>query len=177
MSVSEPGTVVQNAPMAVDAPRWHRSRVLRALRPVLITGIALLITRMFGEYGNSIVVAACIAVIVVTGLHVLVHWAGQVSLGQVVFVAIGAFVTARFNVDFGAPLALAVLAGVGGSIVASAIVGLPALRVRGFALAIVTFALGLAAESWLYLQPWLLPSSTGEPLRATRLVSFSIADS
>jgi len=174
MSTEAIGVAVK-VPSSGDA--WRRIPKIGVLRLLAVAGGAVLVTRMFGEYGNSVVIGACISIIVVTGLHVLVQWGGQVSLGQAVFVAVGAFVTARANASFGVPLPLSVLAGIAAAVVASAIVGIPALRVRGFTLAIVTFALGYAAQNWLFLQSWLLPSSTGLPLRATSLIGFSIENS
>lgn len=155
----------------------HRPLVHPLVTRALAIGALLLVTRTMGEYGNSVMVAACISVIVVSGLHVLVHWTGQVSLGQVAFVAIGAFVTARANADLGWPLPLAIGAGVVGAVVASAVVGAPALRLRGFALAIATLAFGFAVDQWLFLQPWLLPASTGVPLRDSSLFGFAIDQS
>ena len=54
-----------------------------------------------------------------TGLHVLVHWAGQISLAQVALMGVGAFVTARANADFHIPLPIAVILGMLGAVVAS----------------------------------------------------------
>ena len=140
-------------------------------------GATLLWTRTMGDYGNGIVVVACINIMVVAGLHVLIHWGGQVSLGQVAFVAIGAFATARANADFGLPLPLAVVAGTLCAVIASAAVGIPALRLSGFALAIVTLAFGFAAAQWLFVQEWLVPVSTGLALRDNSLFGFALADS
>lgn len=163
-----------------NQPRTAVGRA-RGTRPavalVAFVAGALLVTLSMGEYGNSIVVVACINVVVVAGLHVLVHWAGQVSLGQVAFVAIGAFVTARANADFGLALPFAVAAGVLAAVAISLLVGLPALQLRGFALAIATLAFGFAADQWLFVQSWLVPVSTGVPLRDEVFLGFSIRDS
>ncbi|MEX1105342.1 MAG: ABC transporter permease [Ilumatobacteraceae bacterium] len=82
-------------------------------------------------------------------LVVLTGWAGQVSLGQMGFVGMGAAVsatcTSRWNVDLS--LALVVGATAGGA--AALCVGLPALRLRGLYLAVTTFAFGLTVEYWL----------------------------
>ena len=110
-------------------------------------------------------VQIAIAVVAVAGLHMLVHWAGQISLAQVALMGVGAFVTARANADFSVPLPLAVLLGMAGAVIASLVIGLPALRIRGLALAITTLAFAFAASRWLFLQPWLVPQVSGIPLR------------
>lgn len=155
----------------------RRRPALRTVGFAALVALGLLVTRSMGEYGNSVVVSACITVIVVAGLHVLVQWAGQVSLSQVAFVAVGAFVTARANTDFGAPLSLALVAGVLGAVVATAVVGVPALRLSGFALAIATLSFGVAADRWLFIQPWLVPVSTGIPLDDRTLLGFELRSS
>jgi branched-chain amino acid transport system permease protein len=81
-------------------------------------------------------------------LVVLTGWAGQLSLGQMAIVGVGAAVsatcTSRWNVDL--TLAL-MLGGLSGAAVAFA-VGVPALRLRGLYLAVTTFAFGLAVQSY-----------------------------
>lgn len=82
-------------------------------------------------------------------LVVLTGWAGQLSLGQMAIVGVGAAVsatcTSRWNVDLSLGL---VLGGLSGAAVAFA-VGVPALRLRGLYLAVTTFAFGLAVQYYL----------------------------
>ena len=95
--------------------------------------------------------ASVIGVYAVLGLSVVVltGWAGQVSLGQIAFFAIGAAVGAKATLDWGLDLSLAlVISFVIGAVVAAA-VGLPALRRRGFYLAVATLAFSLATTSYL----------------------------
>lgn len=82
-------------------------------------------------------------------LVVLTGWAGQLSLGQMAIVGIGAAVsatcTSRWNVD----LSLALVIGGAAGAAAAFVVGVPALRLRGLYLAVTTFAFGLAVQFWL----------------------------
>ena len=85
--------------------------------------------------------------IVILSITMLTGWAGQVSLGQMGFVAIGAALGAYATSDWGLDLALALpLAGLAGAAVA-VIVGLPALRLRGLFLAVTTLAFALATPA------------------------------
>src|SRR3546814_19996596 len=71
---------------------------------------------------------------------VLTGWAGQVSLGQIAFFAIGAAVGGKVTLAWNADLTVALLlGGIAGSL-AAVVVGLPALRFRGLSLAVPTFA-------------------------------------
>jgi ABC-type branched-subunit amino acid transport system ATPase component/ABC-type branched-subunit amino acid transport system permease subunit len=81
---------------------------------------------------------------------VLTGWAGQLSLGQFAFVAVGAYLTAYYGQSMGffPSIALGTLWGVGVAIV----IGIPALRVRGLYLAIITLGFSLAVSNWVLLQ-------------------------
>ena len=95
--------------------------------------------------GTALMVFAVIGM----SLVVLTGWAGQISLGQMGIVGLGAAVSAtctmRWNLDLTLGLALGGLVGA----VAAFAVGIPALRLRGLYLAVTTFAFGLSVEYWL----------------------------
>ncbi|MFM9036243.1 MAG: ABC transporter permease, partial [Actinomycetota bacterium] len=100
---------------------------------------------------DQVVKITAIGIYAIIGLSlvVLTGWAGQISLGQVAFVAIGGAVSAKltstWNVDLSASLLAAAV--VGG--VAAFIVGLPALRLRGLYLAVTTLVFAMSVTSWL----------------------------
>jgi branched-chain amino acid transport system permease protein len=80
---------------------------------------------------------------------VLSGWAGQISLGQVAFFAIGAAtsasVTSRWDVD----LTLGLLVGGTAGAVAALAVGLPALRLQGLYLAVTSLVFAVTVTAWL----------------------------
>lgn len=85
-----------------------------------------------------------------TSVVVLTGWSGQVSLGQMVFVGVGAAVGAWCTVERGwDPFVSMMIAGPLGAVVA-VVVGLPALRLRGLYLAVTTLAVSLAASEWVF---------------------------
>jgi len=99
-----------------------------------------------------------ITLIAVHGLSILTGYAGQISLGQAAFVAVGAYTTALLMVHSGFPFwaALPVSALTAG--IVGLIFGLPSLRLKGFYLAMAT----LAAQ---FIIPWCIvnirPDITG----------------
>ncbi|MDQ3946670.1 MAG: ABC transporter permease [Actinomycetota bacterium] len=104
--------------------------------------------------------------IVAISLVVLTGWAGQVSLGQFAFVAIGAVVGGALTFSAGlsfwlaVPLATAFTAGF------AVVVGIPALRIRGLFLAVTTFAFAVAVQKVLFSEryfDWLLPQEVKRP--------------
>lgn len=100
-----------------------------------------------------------IFLMVAVSATVLTGWAGQLSLGQFAFVAIGGYLTAYYGQELGflPSLALGTAWGVGVALV----IGLPALRVRGLYLAIITLGFALAVSNYVILQPRFNTSFTG----------------
>jgi branched-chain amino acid transport system permease protein len=96
----------------------------------------------------------------------LTGWAGQVSLGQFAFVAVGALTGAWVIADAHLPFAVALVVGTVASALGAVVVGLPALRLQGLYLAVTTLALatmtGSLFDSPRFLQPHL-PSQVGRP--------------
>ncbi|MGI9603579.1 MAG: ABC transporter permease [Acidimicrobiales bacterium] len=115
-----------------------------------VVGIVILLApHMVGPNNSLRFSALFIMAIVLFSLVVLTGWAGQVSLGQAALFACGAAVGGWLNLTYNADLIVACLAaGIIGAAVA-AVAGLPALRLRGMYLAVVTLALALAATGWL----------------------------
>lgn len=108
-------------------------------------------------------------IVAIAGLSlvVLTGWAGQVSLGQYAFLGIGAVVAGGASNRAGMPFPVAVLLAVGVSATVAVLVGLPALRVRGFYLGAATFALSAAVATTLFdptLFGWLLPVEVTRPV-------------
>ncbi|MEU8002985.1 ATP-binding cassette domain-containing protein [Catellatospora sp. NPDC049111] len=138
-------------PRAVPALASRAGRVLAGLALLAAAATAYLVTN---ETASALTTVAGFAVV---GLSVLLvtGLAGELSLGQFAFAGIGAAVSlhvaaATGNFFTGAVAGCAAAAG------SAVLVGLPALRLRGLALAATTLAFALAAEAWLLRLPWLL---------------------
>ncbi|MGH8993423.1 MAG: ABC transporter permease subunit [Acidimicrobiia bacterium] len=104
--------------------------------------------------------------IVAISLVVLTGWAGQVSLGQFAFVAIGAVVGGALTFTVGLSFWLAVPLATAFTAAFAVAVGIPALRIRGLFLAVTTFAFAVAAQKVLFADRyfgWLLPEEVKRP--------------
>lgn len=109
---------------------------------------------------------AVITIFCVVGLSLVVlsGWAGQISLGQFALVGIGGAVAGSLSQDAGWDFVLSLLFGGAGGLVAALVLGIPALRVKGFFLAVTTLAFAVSTSSFLLRQEWLVPSgSVGRP--------------
>ena len=100
--------------------------------------------------------------------------AGQLSLGQVAFAAIGAVAGVRVATETGS-LTLGLLCGGVTGAAVSAAVGLPALRMQGLLLAVATLAFALATFSWLLRQDWAF--GAGLPTRPVSVLGVELATS
>jgi branched-chain amino acid transport system permease protein len=95
--------------------------------------------------------AAAMLIYAVLGLALVLlsGWGGIVSLGHIAFFAIGAAVTGLAVGEWGADLFAGLVVSMVVGAAVAAVVGLPALRLRGLYLAIATFAFSLATTSYL----------------------------
>lgn len=92
------------------------------------------------DYWISFLIYVAITAISVQGLNILTGYCGQISLGQAAFMAIGAYTVAILSTKAGWPfLACLPMAGLMATAVGF-IFAIPAVRVKGFYLAITTLA-------------------------------------
>ncbi|MEL7211005.1 MAG: branched-chain amino acid ABC transporter permease, partial [Actinomycetota bacterium] len=87
---------------------------------------------------------------------------GQLSLGQFAVAGVGAAISIQI-VEQTDVFALGLLAAAVGGAVVSVVIGLPALRVQGLRLAVLTLAFAVATAAWLLKQPWMLDSGVSPP--------------
>ena len=105
---------------------------------------------------NLLFEQAAMFAIVGVSLVVLTGWAGEVSIGQMAFFALGAATAAKLAGDHHVNFFLCVLAaGLVGALLSLAI-GIPALRIRGPFLAVATLGLALTTTSF-FLDPHYFP--------------------
>ncbi|HEV2954777.1 MAG TPA: branched-chain amino acid ABC transporter ATP-binding protein/permease [Xanthobacteraceae bacterium] len=103
---------------------------------------------LFGNgYQVYLIAMVCLTAIVGVGLNVLLGLTGQVSLGHVGFFAIGAYAVAILTTFHGVSFWLALPVAVALAGVVGVILALPALRVAGPYLAMVTIAFGFIIEN------------------------------
>ena len=116
-----------------------------AAAAIVLAAVCFLIVRG-NNYQVFIIVTVGLTAIVGIGLNVLLGLNGQISLGHVAFYAIGAYAVGILTTDYDWPFwpALVVAGIVAG--LAGVLLAIPALRVRGPYLAMVTIAFGFVVE-------------------------------
>jgi branched-chain amino acid transport system permease protein len=115
----------------------------------LLPGILDVILGNAASYWLLVVTGVVIYSIVTLGLGLLIGRVGMVSLCQVVLAALGAWVALRFDyLDWGIPFPLLLLiAGVVTGMIGT-LIGLPALRLSGLYLALITLMAAGALTIW-----------------------------
>ncbi|MGW9021887.1 branched-chain amino acid ABC transporter ATP-binding protein/permease [Leucobacter chromiiresistens] len=151
------------------------NRRLRTALPLLVAvvgiGAGWALSAGLSGYYVFLGISALTAIIAVLGLGVVTGSAGIIALSQLTFAAIGAWVVAWLN-TLDAPGGFVVWLVAGGTAagVAGVIIGLPALRLRGVNLAVVT--LGFAAAFDVMLVQIQFPGAA-EGIAVQRPEAFS----
>ncbi len=178
----EPSTwraVREPRPVPGELARLPEVRITRALLLSVVVVALALVPVVFTESRTNLAAVALVYGIIALSLVVLTGWAGEISLGQMAFVAVGAAVGASLTARLGWDLALGLLGAgiIGGGL--AALIGLPVLRRRGLTLAVITLAFGLATTAWL-LSPRIFGEGTRfdwlPPPRVERPQLFGVID-
>jgi len=108
----------------------------------LLTALAVFPVLVPNPYYVHLVETILIYAILLFGLDIVVGYTGQVSLGHAGLFGVGSYTAGVLFAKLGVPFALAVPAAIGLTAAFGAVLALPALRVTGPYLAMVTLAFG-----------------------------------
>ncbi len=137
------------------APR-PRSLLLPVVAGASVGLLALLLTA--GTW-RAAVIGSFIAAVIGLSLVVVTGYAGQVSLAQLALAGTAAFALSGLTESWGVPFPFAPLLAALVATVIGVVVGLPALRLRGLTLGVVTLALAYAIEAVWFRNADIVPSS------------------
>jgi branched-chain amino acid transport system permease protein len=145
------GSIVVDPLPAVVVPRPRPVPVA-----LLVAAGALALAVTSGSYRFGVITSMIVAIVALS-LVVLVGLVGQISLAQAAFAGTAGFVLSKIGDSVPFPLSLLLAAGA--AAVLGVLVGLPALRIRGVQLAVVTLAAGVAVEQFVFRNPKLSATS------------------
>ena len=139
-------------------PRYLRNLIIILVVIAVLYGLDMLFQgRTISPYYSRILMLSGIAVTLAVSLNLINGFTGQFSIGHAGFMAVGAYSSAYFSVNYGANLAATLGNGKLGWVIALSvatligalvagfaglIVGVPSLRLKGDYLAIVTLGFG-----------------------------------
>jgi len=162
------GAIVQRS--LGRAPR-PRNMLIPAVAGTAIAVIALLVTSGGTRAG---VIFTLVYAFIGLSWVVVTGYAGQISLAQLSLAGVSAFALNRFAEAWGVPFPLAPLLAALAATLIGVVVGLPALRIRGLPVAIVTLALAVALEAlWFRNTDWN-GGLAGSPIGSPTLFGFDL---
>lgn len=167
------------APPAAGRPSlWppvpRRVLIIRMVIGVVLAVAALWAPFYFEPAMNRVLSQAIYIAIAAMGLNLLTGFNGQVSIGHGAFYGVGAFTSAILMIDHGWTFEPTIVVAALLSAALGVLVGVPALRVRGLYLALVT--LGLAVLFPLVTQKYVDGSGGVPLLRPPRREFASLID-
>jgi len=138
--------------------RYVRNLVIALVVLAVLYGLNVVFQgRMISPYIARMIMLSGIAITLAVSLNLINGFTGQFSIGHAGFMAVGAYTSAYFSVNYGirlaaalgdgvvgwvAALVAATLVGAACAAVAGLVVGVPSLRLKGDYLAIVTLGFG-----------------------------------
>jgi branched-chain amino acid transport system permease protein len=105
--------------------------------------IVLLALTLENDYYLSLLNFIGIHTMLVVGLNLLMGYGGQISLGHAAFFGLGAYASGILTATYGVNPWLALLAGLVISGLAAFLIGIPALKLKGYYLAMATLGFGI----------------------------------
>jgi branched-chain amino acid transport system permease protein len=136
---AKPGLVDRGLGPILRLETGERIRV--AVIAALFAFVFLVLPGMLSAYWTDVATSVVIYTIVALGLSLLMGRVGLVSLGQVAVLALGAWVGARLLFATGLPFPVVTIMTGLITMVLGSLIGLPALRVSGLYLALITLML------------------------------------
>jgi ABC-type branched-subunit amino acid transport system permease subunit len=118
--------------------------------------------------------ASLIGAVVFLSFVVIVGYVGQISLVQIGFAGVGALTAAKVATLSGFPFPIPLLVGAAAAVPLGLLIGLPALRVRGINLAVITLGAAFTLEQMLFNDPSLTGMDTGLVVSAPTLFGVSL---
>ena len=141
-------------------------------RWVLFAVIALaLAASLDNEYYFTLLNFIGIHTLLVVVLNLLLGYAGQISLGHAAFFGLGAYTSGILTATYGVNPWLALLAGMVISGLAAFLIGIPALKLKGYYLAMATLGFGII----VYIVFNQAQPLTGGPSGLSGIPSLSLA--
>lgn len=111
----------------------------------------------------------CLSLVVVTG------YVGQVSLAQMAFAGVSAFMLSRIGGTLGIPFPFSLILAALCAVPLGILIGLPSLRFRGVTLAVLTLSAAVALDALLFNNESFSGGQVGVPIDDPQLFGLSVS--
>ena len=153
--VKDPLAGVDPPPAGLAAIERSRGLTLATRIFGVVVGLGVIAFVMNDKYWLLLATQALVLAVIFLSFTVITGMAGQISLCQATFAAIGAFATAQFAQAAGVPVMLSIVIGAFVAAFVGAVLSIPVLRLGGIYLALATFAFALMFESIFVPLGWV----------------------
>ena len=157
---------------------WRNPSIGRPARPIATAVLTFIVgvLAMFFLHGSDRValMASVVSVCLCLSLVVLTGYVGQVSLAQMSFAGIGAFTLSHLSQDWGVPFPFSLLIAAAAAVPIGILIGLPALRVRGVNLAVITLAAAAAMDALVFNPTWFSGGLGGRDVPSPTLFGLNL---
>ncbi|MGH9135575.1 MAG: ABC transporter permease subunit [Acidimicrobiales bacterium] len=136
--------------------------------------IAMVAIFAFDGSRRAAVFTTFVAAIFGLSLVVITGYVGQISLAQLSIGGVAGFLLGTMTTDWGIPFPVAPLLAATGAAVVGTVIGLPALRIRGMLVAVVTLMLATALEALWFRNPSLTGGLGGNAVEPPRIFGLDL---
>jgi len=152
------------------APRPHR-----VVPPLVLGAVAggIAIVALDGSYRAALTVSFILAILSLS-LVVVTGYVGQISLAQLTLAGVAGFLLSTLTDSWSVPFPIAPLLAAAGATVIGVVVGLPALRIRGLLVGIVTLMFAVAIEAVWFRNDALSGGSGGRKIGEPKLFGLDL---
>jgi sulfate-transporting ATPase len=135
------GTLVQVTLGRAPRPHW------RIATAIVGTGVGLAAIYLFTGNDRAALYSSMITGVITLSLVVVTGYTGQISLAQLTLAGVSAYILSTFATSWGIPFPIAPLLSALVAAAAGVVIGIPALRVRGLMLGVVTLTFAAGVEA------------------------------
>jgi ABC-type branched-subunit amino acid transport system ATPase component/branched-subunit amino acid ABC-type transport system permease component len=135
------GTLVQVTLGRAPRPHW------RIATAIVGTGVGIAAIYLFTGNDRAALYSSMITGVITLSLVVVTGYTGQISLAQLTLAGVSAYILSTFATSWGIPFPLAPLLSALVAAAAGVVIGIPALRVRGLMLGVVTLTFAAGVEA------------------------------
>jgi ABC-type branched-subunit amino acid transport system ATPase component/branched-subunit amino acid ABC-type transport system permease component len=162
------GTLLQVTLGRAPRPHWRI--------PTAVVGFAAGLAAIYLFSGNdrAALYTSFITAVVTLSLVVVTGYTGQISLAQLTFAGVSAYILSTFASSWGIPFPIAPLLAALVAAVMGVVIGIPALRVRGLMLGVVTLTFAAGVEAIWFDNNSLDGGASGLAIPTPRLFGMNL---
>ncbi|MGP0032658.1 MAG: ABC transporter permease subunit [Acidimicrobiales bacterium] len=163
------GTLVQVTLGRAPRPHW------RLATTVVATAVGVGAIYFFTGNDRAALYTSMITAVIALSLVVVTGYTGQISLAQLTLAGVSAYILSTFAHSWGIPFPIAPILAALVATLAGVVIGLPALRVRGLMLGVVTLTFAAGVEAIWFNNNSLDGGAGGLAIPAPRLFGMDLS--